>query len=338
MAKRKEPKRPCATATIDGKRKFFYADTIRDAENKRDAYLYELEHPIIKAKRVIEEWEEIHEQEVTYKTWLGYQTHIKGITTEFAETDIKEIGHLDIARMLQRMGKQDYAQRTVRTRMNVLNMIMVYAMCQGYIDTNPCELAKIPKGLKKTKRELPEQNQINRVKNGLDCHFGLFAYFLLYTGLRRGEALAIEWKDIDFKNNLINVDKAIFFKNNKPELKSTKTESGTRTVPLLTPLRGVLQKEKDRSVYLFGKDKMMTEQALRRAWEHYCKDSGVTITPHQLRHAFATILFDAEISSKSAQKILGHADYKTTMEIYTHISEKREVTDTKKLNKFLKKY
>ena len=50
------------------------------------------------------------------------------------------------------------------------------------------------------------------------------------------------------------------------------------------------------------------------------------------------ILFDAEISSKSAQKILGHADYKTTMEIYTHISTKREQTDTEKLNDFLKNY
>lgn len=76
-----------------------------------------------------------------------------------------------------------------------------YGICyvEGYIDTSPCDLVKIPKGLKETKRELPEQDQINRVKNGLDCHFGLFAYFLLCTGLRRGEALAIEWKDIDLK-------------------------------------------------------------------------------------------------------------------------------------------
>jgi len=94
---------------------------------------------------------------------------------------------------------------------------------------------------------------------------------------------------------------------------------------LVEPLKDVLKGVKDKEVYLFGKDKMLTEQSYRRAWEHYCKDSGVTITPHHLTHAFATILFDAEISSKSAQKIWGHADYKTTMDIYTHISEKREV-------------
>ncbi|MPN36263.1 Tyrosine recombinase XerD [bioreactor metagenome] len=82
----------------------------------------------------------------------------------------------------------------------------------------------------------------------------------------------------------------------------------------------------------------MTEQALRRSWEHYCKDSWVTITPHQLNHAFSTILFDAEISSKSAQKMLGHADYKTIIEIFTHISTKREQSNTEKLNDFLKNY
>ena len=337
MAKKK-PKRPCASVTIDGKRKYFYADTVKEAEKKKDEYIYAIENPMVQMKRVIEEWEEVHENEVTYKTWTGYVAHIKAIKLEFEEFDVKEVLQLDISRMLQRMGKQCYADKTVRTRLNVFNMIMEHALFQGYIDTNPCGLVRVPKSLGKNKRELPDQTEINKVKNGLPCHFGLFAYFLLYTGLRRGEALAIEWKDIDFKNKVITVDKAIFFKNNKPELKSTKTTSGIRTVPLLTPLTNVLSKVVDKGIYLFGKDKMMTEQSYRRAWEHYCKDSGVTITPHQLRHAFATILFDAEISSKSAQKILGHADYKTTMEIYTHISTKREQTDTDKLNDFLKNY
>lgn len=335
MAKKRKPKRACATATIEGKRKYFYGEDVKDAERKRDAFLYELEHPLITAGRVIDEWSEIHEQEVTYKTWKGYEAHIKAIKNEFGSWDIKKISHQDITNMLQKMARRKYADKTVRTRLNVFNMIMEHALFENYTDANPCTLARIPKGLSKSKRELPDQDQIDAVKNSLSCHFGIFAYFLLFTGLRRGEALAIEWKDIDFKNNTISVNKALFFKSNKPELKSTKTISGFRNVPLLAPLKSALEDIKDRGMYLFGKDKLMTEQAYRRAWERYCRQSGVSITPHQLRHAFATILFDAEISSKSAQKMLGHADYKTTLEIYTHISEKRELTDTEKLNSFV---
>jgi len=256
---KKKPKRPCATATIDGKRKYFYADTVKEAEKKKDEYIYAMENPVVKMKRVIEEWEGIHENEVTYKTWTGYAAHVKAIDLEFGIYDVKEVLQLDISRMLQSMGKKCYADKTVRTRLNVFNMIMEHALFEGYIDTNPCTLVKVPKGLTKNKRELPDQTETDKVKNGLSCHFGLFAYFLLFTGLRRGEALAIEWNDIDFENNVISVNKAIFFKNNKPELKSTKTTSGIRTVPLLSPLGDALNKVADRGVYLFGKDKMMAE-------------------------------------------------------------------------------
>lgn len=88
---------------------------------------------------------------------------------------------------------------------------------------------------------------------------------------------------------------------------------------------------------MFGGKQPITEQSFRRAWERYTNGTGVIVTPHQLRHAFATILFDADINTKSAQKMLGHADYKTTIEIYTYISEKRESSDAEKLNEFLVK-
>lgn len=329
-----DKKLECITVTIDGKRKYFRGKTKEEAEEKKEKFLYDLEHPVITMQRVIDEWSEFHEPEVTYKTWLGYQTHIKGIETEFKGKEIKDVTHLDIARMLQGMAKKRYAARTVKTRMNVINMVMEFAVYEGYIDKNPCNLVRAPKGLKKGKRELPSDDEMNKAKNGLSCHFGLFAYFLLFTGLRRGEALAIKWEDINFQEGYINVYKSVYFKNNRPELKGTKTESGVRRVPLLTPLKTVLKDIKPQKGYLFGGETPMTEQALRRAWQRYCKESGVTITPHQLRHAFATMLFNAGIDAKMAQDFLGHSDYKTTVEIYTHISEKRKNQDTETLDKF----
>ena len=309
----------------------------KEADKKADEYLNELENPYVSFESVAEAWEEEHQSEIAYKTWMGYQAHYKAVVTAFGEMDIKELSHIEITNMLQTMAKQKYADKTVRTRLNVCNMIMQHALYEGYIKTNPCDIVRMPKGLKKGKRELPSDDEISKVMSGLNCHFGLFAYFLLFTGLRRGEALAIKWDDIDFETKTMYVHNSVYFENNKPKLKSTKTMSGVRTVPLLKPLANVLQNIEPKQGYLFGGEQPITEQTFRRAWERYTKESCVTVTPHQLRHAFATILFDADINAKSAQKMLGHADYKTTVEIYTHISEKRESSDVEKLNEFLAK-
>ena len=65
----------------------------------------------------------------------------------------------------------------------------------------------------------------------------------------------------------------------------------------------------------------MTEMHFQLLWEKYRAESGVGCTPHQLRHAFATLLYEADVGEKDAQEILGHAQISTTRDIYTHIRE-----------------
>ena len=316
------------------KKCFFYGETKSEANKKAEEYLYSLENPCVSFRAVAEEWAEKYEKEVAYKTWTTYKGHLNRLIEAFGDEDIRNVNHIELHRMVQLMAAQHYAEKTVRSLISVCSMIMKHAMFQGYISSNPCELVPVPKGLKHTPRELPSSSEIELVLNSVNCHFGLFAYLLLFTGLRRGEALALRWDNIDFKNNTVRICESVYFESNRPKIKSTKTSSGIRTIPLLTPLRLVLNSVIPHNGYLFGGESLLTEQAYKRAWERYKKESGVAITPHQLRHAYATILYDAEISPKSAQKFLGHADYKTTLEIYTHISEQHSNADTDKLNDF----
>ena len=76
----------------------------------------------------------------------------------------------------------------------------------------------------------------------------------------------------------------------------------------------------------------MTEGQARNKWKDYLAATGLQITPHQLRHAYATILFDAGIDDKDAQELLGHANISTTRDIYTHISKSRFEKTAQKLN------
>ena len=57
----------------------------------------------------------------------------------------------------------------------------------------------------------------------------------------------------------------------------------------------------------------------RRMVSAYCAASGVTVSLHQIRHGYATALFEAGVDPKTAQKLLGHAKLSTTMDIYTHV-------------------
>ena len=72
-----------------------------------------------------------------------------------------------------------------------------------------------------------------------------------------------------------------------------------------------------------------------RKWEKYKEESGLDITAHQLRHTFATILFEANINVKDAQTLMGHSDISVTQNIYTHIREKRLQETAKALNKHI---
>jgi len=136
--------------------------------------------------------------------------------------DIKAIDHIVITNMLNDMAKKKYGARTVKHRFNVCNLIMRYALYEQYIPSNPCEIVKQPKGLEIKERELPDESEIQKAINGLNSQFGLFAYMLLFTGLRRGELLALEWDDIDIINDIIHVNKSVYFNNNNPNIKKPK--------------------------------------------------------------------------------------------------------------------
>lgn len=74
---------------------------------------------------------------------------------------------------------------------------------------------------------------------------------------------------------------------------------------------------------------------MQDAWEAYVKATGLTITPHQLRHAYAGVLFEAGLDAKDAQELMGHANISVTRDIYTQISKTHKIKAQEKLNAFV---
>lgn len=318
---------------INGKDKYFYAKTrsellkkIQNHKEKEDrGELFET---------VADEWWDRHSPTLAANTLRSYRPAYNRAKETFSGQYIKYITYRDIQKYLDSMKKKYPSLKVKQTQRLVFNGIFKYARKMGYIEviqTDGLECSGT-----KTKRGTPSTQCIDAIKKGINCTFGLFPLAILYTGLRRGEALALDYEDIDRKNNLIYVSKSVYYINNKPYIKEPKTEAGKRAVPLLAPLKAVLPKHKSGHLFSDEDGNLLKEYQVEDLLIKYRRETQTSFTPHQLRHAYATILHENGISAKDAQEILGHAQISTTLDIYTEFRENRAAELSAKLNKVIK--
>ncbi len=285
---------------------------------------------------VADEWQEEHFKKIQGGTRISYSPAISRAKDWFGDIPIKEIKPLDIQRILDDLASKKYSQQTVRVQRNVLNLIFKYAILREYIDVNPVDSTRVPRNLNKSKRTVPEQSDIDAILSSTDKDFGLFAYLLLLTGCRRGEALALQWKDFD--GDVAHIYKQVTYSGdnqNQPVLtEHTKTEAGIRDVFIPDVLKEKL-KPTSPDDFVFGGKAPLTKSSFRKKWDRYVKETGINLTPHQLRHAYATFLYESDVPVKEAQQIMGHASVKVTQDIYTHIRERRQEKTNQKINEYL---
>ena len=323
------------------KPKYFYGKTQKEVKQKMAAW--QKEQVAGKSfEKVSQEWEVEHEKVSAYNTMRAYQAPLKRLREQFGSSKPGDITPDEVSAYLRYLAGRGYSQRTMSMEFAILNMIFDYAIVKGYASNNPCGPVKLPSGLPKAKRDMPTDEQLEAVKKGVKEPFGLFPYMLLYTGMRRGELLALRWEDIDLKAGVIHVTKSVYFAGSASIVKEPKTESGKRTVVLLDALREVLPEPG--KGYVFGGEKPLTDYQFRSAWGAWAKAvglgpggmKGTDVTPHQLRHAFATILYDAGVGEVDTMAIKGHSSIKVTREVYTHIRQERMEQTTKQINEYLR--
>lgn len=286
-----------------------------------------------KLSLIIDEWRDYHFKNINLNTQSGYAAPIKDIKEQFGDKYLDEIKPLDIEQFLYTLyDERKYAKQTLKLRLIVLNLVYDYSILKGYCQINPCTPVKAPRNAIKTKRELPQAEAIQIVTESRKEW--LLPFFLLYTGCRVGEALALQYEDIDFENNTISINKTIIFDNGIPIIQNhTKTDAGNRSVPLLAPLKELIPRNKNGFIFNDNGAPLKKGQLYFR-WRQFKRKYNVDISPHQLRHAYATILYDAGLPVKDSQLLLGHNSAEVTQNIYTHISEERRKQTFSQLQAF----
>ena len=348
-----------ATAQVDGVRKSFYGKTPEEALEKKETWLHPPEMELTFAD-VAKSWKEEHWSEITPGTQSCYNARFEEALEFAGDAAFSDFGAGDIEAHLRQMAARQYSASTVKKQKCLYGMIFNWAIVQGFTRYNPASSVKVPNGLKKTTRTAPEDDVIDRIQDGIDLTFGLFPFLLMYTGCRKGEALALTWEDIDFEGKTIRISKALAYDHARPYIKPPKTESGDRTVPLLPDLEAALLPLRKSSGLLFTQENgdMLWQKTYDRRWRHYCKDAGfveyttemrtdkngrrypykkcsLTLTAHMLRHGYATMLYEAGVDVLMAKDLLGHSDISVTQGIYQHIRDSHKATASDKLTDYL---
>ena len=157
----------------------------------------------------------------------------------------------------------------------------------------------------------------------------------LYSGIRIGELCALQWQDIDFKKNIIHIDKTlqrIYVKEmegTKIIITNPKTKNANRDIPINKDFSSLLKqfKTKNENYILTNKDKWMEPRSFRKYYYKIIKIMGISKIPfHSLRHTFASNCIRLGVDYKTVSELLGHASVNITLNIYVHpqMSEKKK--------------
>ncbi len=345
MAKAKYYQRPDglyeASRKIGGKRVVFRGRSCREVDRKILEYTEEKElgrpFPV-----VADEWEREHETQVRESTRVAYRRvvqHLKAYWTG----PIGQIRPLDVKRYVNAIEKQGYAASTVSTELCAIKQIFAHAVLAGDIDVSPAAEVRKSRGLPVKKREALTAEQEEIVKRSgreQTAPFWLFPVLLLYTGLRRSEALALNYNDVDRKAGVIHIVKKLSYAyGDTPRVEDfLKSANGKRDVPLLRPLAAVLPKDRIGPIFPGRDGRYLHKTACDRLWRKYCLTVGLTekveyddgrteervaVTPHCLRHSYATMCYEAGMDARQAAGLLG--DTPEVLEgVYTHLREERK--------------
>ena len=310
-------------AVRDGIKKYLYGKTRAEVVQKVKRYLKD--GGVIRKRRpkkrkspalrnYIAEWAELYKKpNLKPKSYESLCHVIKRIVTALGDLPIGDITAESIQKFFNAMG----ANRMRDLCKAYLGQVFAKALATGKIKSNPMLAVEIVQHTPQKRSALTPERQERFMEAIAGTPHGLLARLLLATGLRIGEVLALTAADIDAERLTVTVSKDIaHLENGKTIIQPPKSKASYRTVPISRELCAELL-ALPRQGRLFP----ITYNAVRLAFQRVSGKLGYTVTPHILRHTYATRLEEAGIPPKIKQYLMGHASLRMTQDTYTDTQE-----------------
>lgn len=282
----------------------------------------------------------------TYNSYDSYaKNHFKPALGNVRLSDLT-------TRMLQqlynyKLEHEGLSPKTIRNLNLYLHKALSQAKAEGLILTNPAEGINLPRSQKPQIEILTRDEQARLVQASYQHRYGVFIRLVLMTGLRLGELLGLQWCDIDFRTNLLRIQRTLnrLQKQDIPEdhtgprteivIQEPKSENSIRTIPLLTPVitdllnwRKVQETDKAAIKGYMESGFIVTNpmggyiepRTFSDYYHQILELAGLRpFTFHALRHTFASRALEQGMDEKTLSTILGHYSVAFTMDTYAHV-------------------
>ena len=343
------------------------ADTKKEAKAKVDAAISEMKQndnqPLTKNLRFkdyLPDWLETYKKgKVKPSTYEAHKRNIKTyLNPTFGQMKVTDLTRHQYQKFINEL-LEDRKTTTVKHINATMSNALKMAVDQNMIIKNPCTGIIIKKVEEVTSKKIHFWNK-NEIKDFLQtCKTDNMMYYYLFlmlirTGLRKGEAMALQWEDIDIEKCEININKTLIYHLSKEEAAfgPPKTPNSYRRIKIdqflideLKNLQHIQKKNKlqygdkySKLNFVFCKSNgnRMRERTIQTAFERIKRKSGVTnIVIHDLRHTHAVMLLEAGVSMKEIQERLGHKDIMTTGNIYSHVTDAMELKSIDKFSEYM---
>lgn len=296
-------------------------------------------------------------KEIKSTTVVRYESTIKWhiMPYPFSKIKVKDITILNLQNFINLLADDENTSiNTVKNTLILIKNFLDYTIVLGIFPNNPADYVKVPKKEKVEntgKYRIFSADEQKLIINNLDLEDPVeqMLYIDFFTGLRRNEIRGLRWKNysdgtLTIAQQLVrsyNFEKDGSRTINKNSTQDLKTESSFRTIVLPKMADNLLQKMKVNSyekhlrlgtpftddAFIFSDEylKPIEEKRANRRIQAICRKIGIEPRPlHSIRHSYATRLFEADVDIKTVQKLMGHFDYRTTLNIYVHVMDEEK--------------
>ena len=273
----------------------------------------------------------------TENTRASFQGNLdKWVYPAIGDIKLPEITSAQISALLLDMQGKGKAHATVVKVYTILNSLFKMAYLSDMIARNPMDKVERPKPRKdEIKPQTAQAYTAQEVRDILTALEGeplkwrAFIHLLIDTGVRRGEALAVQWEDIDFQENTILICRNLCYTPDKGIYLDTPKNGRCRMVDVgedtLQLLKQIREQQGAGGKYIFTQDNSlepMHPTSPTHYFRQFSKRNGIKdFHPHKLRHTFASVAITAGADVVSVSETLGHSDTAVTLRMYTHAND-----------------
>jgi tyrosine recombinase XerC len=261
------------------------------------------------------------EKNYSAHTILNYSLDLKEFKDFLKDTPIEKVDHLVLRKYLAELKQKNLKNRTVNRKLSCLRSFFKFLFREGYIKSNPTKLISGPKQEKNLPSFLTEEEVLKLLENiplKDEHNFRDKAILETFysTGMRISELVGLNISDIDFISGTVKVRG----KGKKERL----LPIGEKAISALKDYLERRKKKDEEAVFLNRFGKRITGRAVRDIVAKYVKLVSIKtgVSPHTLRHSFATHLLERGADLRSVQELLGHTNISTT-QIYTHLTTEK---------------